>query len=125
MLVFCWLGVLCGLVFWRAGDDAFGAEGVRNRLNVLFIQAQQYLLMPWVTPSRIPRSDVVQTPAPSRGWCSLSACVPSCPAVDPRTVSLLSHDLFSHCLPTSLSATPLTLAAAVFTTQPVQAGTFT
>ncbi|KAI8463050.1 MAG: P-loop containing nucleoside triphosphate hydrolase protein [Monoraphidium minutum] len=47
MLLFAWMGVFCGLVFWRMGDSA-GLDGARSRVNVLFIMAQQFLLMPYV-----------------------------------------------------------------------------
>lgn len=47
MLLFAYMGVVCGLVFWRMGDGD-GVDGVRNRINVLFIMSLQFLLMPYV-----------------------------------------------------------------------------
>ncbi len=45
MLLFAYIGVACGLVFWRMGDGQ-GLESLHNRINVLFIMALQLLLMP-------------------------------------------------------------------------------
>ena len=45
MLVFAWMGAACGAVFWRMGDSG-GLESVHNRINVLFITANYFLLLP-------------------------------------------------------------------------------
>jgi len=47
MMVFAYMGATCGLVFWRMGDGR-GMESLQNRVNVLFIMALQFLLMPYV-----------------------------------------------------------------------------
>ncbi|GBF91998.1 ABC transporter G family [Raphidocelis subcapitata] len=47
MLLFAYLGAGCGVVFWRAAD-APGLDSLRDRINVLFILVQQFLMMPFV-----------------------------------------------------------------------------
>lgn len=42
MLLFTWVGVFCGLVFWRLGE---GMDAVRNRTNLLFIENLQFMLL--------------------------------------------------------------------------------
>jgi hypothetical protein len=42
MLLFTWVGVFCGLVFWRLGD---GLDAARNRVNILFIIVQLFMLL--------------------------------------------------------------------------------
>jgi len=45
MLLFTWVGAFCGLVFWRLGD---GLDAARNRVNILFIIVQLFMLLPYV-----------------------------------------------------------------------------
>ncbi|GBF93870.1 ABC transporter G family [Raphidocelis subcapitata] len=45
MLLFTWVGVFCGLIFWGLGS---GLDGVRNRVNLLFIVVQLFMLLPYV-----------------------------------------------------------------------------
>jgi hypothetical protein len=45
MLLFTYLGAGVGVVFWRTADVP-GLDSLRDRVNVLFILAQQFLMMP-------------------------------------------------------------------------------
>ncbi|KAI8470836.1 MAG: hypothetical protein J3K34DRAFT_521019 [Monoraphidium minutum] len=45
MLLFAWVGVFCGLVFWRLGA---GLDGLRGRVNLLFVESLQFMLLPYV-----------------------------------------------------------------------------
>jgi hypothetical protein len=45
MLIFCWLGIFIGLIFY---DMAPTIDGLRSRLNVLFVQPVIFLLLPYV-----------------------------------------------------------------------------
>jgi hypothetical protein len=49
MLIFAYCSLFIGAIFWRLGDDA---DGLRNRLTLLYSQAQLFLLMvgfePWI-----------------------------------------------------------------------------
>lgn len=42
MLGFTWIAVFCGLCFYNLGD---GVDNVRNRVNLLFLMALQYVLL--------------------------------------------------------------------------------
>jgi hypothetical protein len=42
MLLFAWVGAFCGLIFWGLGS---GLDGVRNRVNLLFIVVQLFMLL--------------------------------------------------------------------------------
>jgi hypothetical protein len=55
MLLFVYMGTVCGLVFWRMGDGT-GLEAVRNRINVLFIQVRAPPAAPPPPPSSGPRT---------------------------------------------------------------------
>lgn len=49
MLLFAWVAAFCGLVFWRlGGPHGGGADGARNRVNLVFIIGQIYVLLPYV-----------------------------------------------------------------------------
>ncbi len=45
MLLFTFIGVTCGLVFWRMGDGR-GLESLHNRINLMFVMALQLMLLP-------------------------------------------------------------------------------
>jgi hypothetical protein len=42
MLLFTWVGVFCGLIFWRLGD---GLDAARNRINLVFCVVQLFMLL--------------------------------------------------------------------------------
>jgi hypothetical protein len=42
MLLFAWVGVFAGLVFWRLST---GLDAVRNRVNLLFCVVQLFMLL--------------------------------------------------------------------------------
>jgi hypothetical protein len=42
MLLFTWVGVFCGLIFWRLGD---GLDAARNRVNLVFCVVQLFMLL--------------------------------------------------------------------------------
>ena len=49
MLLFAWVAAFCGLVFWKlGGKHGGGVDSARNRVNLVFIVGQIYVLLPYV-----------------------------------------------------------------------------